>query len=250
MKKTIRIFVRALCIVALLTYLPAAQAMAKETQKKASGDAPMHLHHMHTMMNHGLIMALQGCNLVMLSEMKMAPGVDEIALSHGREMIADGKAMLEDGLSGEHMKKMHKLGQANTKLMTYTHELADASLKVIADLEEMKMADMTTPAAMKMHHMHIALNHALEMAADGANLTMMGQMKMTKGVDRHSIDHGRKMIGDARKLWNEVMSSSTMADMHQAGTTPQGSDMMGHTHKLAGDQIKVLDLLANMPVLK
>jgi len=134
--------------------------------------------------------------------------------------------------------------------MTYTHELAKASLKVIADLEGMKMGDMTSADAMKMHHMHIALNHALEMAAEGSNLVMMGQMKMTKGVDRHSTDHGRQMIEDSRKLWKEVMGSSVMAGMHQAGTTPQASHLMGHTHMLADDQKKVLDLLANMPVMK
>lgn len=250
MEKAIRFLVKALFLVTFLSYLPVAQAAGKAAPKKMSSDAAMQLHHMHTMINHGLIMALQGSNMVMLSEMNMAPGVDEITLSHGKEMVADGKAMLKDMLTGEHMKKMHKLGQGHSELMAYTHELANSSLDVIADLEGMKMADMASPDAMKMHHMHIALNHALEMAADGANLTMMGQMKMAKGMDKHSIDHGRKMIADARKLWEEVMSSSAMTDMHKAGTTPEGSMPMGSTHKLAGDQKKVLDLLADMPVLK
>lgn len=105
-------------------------------------------------------------------------------------------------------------------------------------------------AGMNLHHMHIALNHALEMAAEGSNLVMMGQMKMAKGVDRHTIDHGRQMIEEARKLWRDVMGSSAMAEMHQAGTTPEKSDMMMGTHKLAEDQKKGLDLLANMPALK
>jgi hypothetical protein len=250
MKKTIRILVRGLCIVALLTYLPSAQAIAKEPPKKVSGNASMHLHHMHTMINHGLIMALQGSNLVMLSEMKMAPGVDEITLSHGKKMIADGKTMVKDMLSGDHMTAMHKGGQANSPLMTYTHNLANASLKVIAGLEEMKMGDINSPDVMKMHHMHIALNHALEMAADGSNLIMMGQMHMAKGVDKHTIDHGKQMINDSLKLWKDVMGGSAMADMHSAGTTPQASENMGATHQLANDQKKVLDLLANMPTVK
>ena len=210
----------------------------------------MHLHHMHTMMNHGLIMALQGSNLVMLSEMKMAPGVDEITLSHGKKMIADGKAMLKEMLSGEHMTAMHKGGQADSPLMTYTHDLGNASLTVIAGLEEMQTGDMASPETMKMHHMHIALNHALEMTAEGSNLVMMGQMKMAGGVDKHTVDHGKQMIADGLKLWNEVMGGSAMAEMHAGGTTPEASVMMRTTHKLAGDQKKVLDLLANMPALK
>lgn len=247
MKNIMRIFVPILGVVTLLAFIPAAQAAEKEAHRMTPAHAAMDLHHMHTMIDHGLTMALQGSNLVMLSEMKMAPGIDEITLAHGNEMIADGKAMVLDMLSGEHMKKMHKMGQANTGLMTYTHELANASLKVISDLEDMKMAEMTSPADMKMHHMHIALNHALEMAADGANLVMMGQMKMAKGVDRHTIDHGRKMIADGRKLWKDIMGSASMAEMHKEGMTPEASAMMGGTHKLADDEKQVLDLLANMP---
>jgi hypothetical protein len=120
---------------------------------------------------------------------------------------------------------------------------------VIADLENMSM-DMGTPEGMKMHHMHIALNHALEMALEGADLMMMGQMKMAQGTDRHFVEHGRQMIADARRLWRDVLGSSAMSAMHAAGTTPAGSPAMGATHKLADDEKKVLDLLANMPVMK
>jgi len=210
----------------------------------------MHLHHMHTMMDHGLTMALQGSNLVMISEMKMAPGVDEITLAHGKEMIAEGKAMVKEMLSGEHMTMMHKQGHGNMPLMKYTHELGNAILTVISGLEEMQMTGMDTPDGMKMHHMHIALNHALEMAAEGANLVMLGEMKMAGGVDRHSIDHGKKMIADGRKLWKNVMSGSAMSELHAAGTTPEGSPVMAATHKLADDEKKEFDLLERMPEIK
>jgi len=250
MKKIIRFLSKVCCVVALLSFLPAAQAAEKDTRKPSPADAAMHMHHMHSMMNHGLIMALQGSNLVMLSEMKMAPGVDEITLTHGKKMIAEGKSMLQEMLSGKHMAAMHKGGAGNSSLMTHTHELANASLAVISGLEEMKMGDTTSPDAMKMHHMHIALNHALEMAAEGNNLVMIGQMKMAKGVDRHAVDHGRQMIKDAGSLWKEVMGSPAMVELHKAGTTPEASGMMGDTHKLAKDELKVLELLENMPDVK
>ena len=250
MSKTVAFLAKVLGIVAILTFATAAFAGEKGKKMDAGGHMPMHLHHMHTMMNHGLTMVLQGSNLVMLSEMKMAPGVDEITLSHGRQMMADGKAMIQEMLSGEHMAKMHKEGHGNTPLMKYTHELGKAELAVASGLEEMKMANMNTPDGMKMHHMHIALNHALEMAAEGANLVMMGEMKMAKGVDKHTVDHGRKMIADAQKLWSDIMSGSAMSEMHAAGTTPEGSESMGATHKLANDEKKVLDLLVKMPMVK
>jgi hypothetical protein len=181
--------------------------------------------------------------------MKMAPGVDETTMAHGRKMVEEGKAMLREMLGGSHMKALHKQGHAKDPLMTYTHELGGAMLAVASDLENMKM-DMSTPADMKMHHMHIALNHALEMAAEGANLVMIGQMKMAKGADEHGIKHGREMIEDARKLWKDVLTGPAMTEMHAAGTTPEGSAVMGATHKLAENQEKVLELLANMPAMK
>ena len=250
MSKTVSVLARILSFVAILTCVTVALADEKGKKEKVGGHLPMHLHHMHTMMNHGLTMVLQGSNLVMLSEMKMAPGVDEITLAHGKKMMADGKAMIQEMLSGEHMTRMHKEGYGSDPLMKYTHELGNAELAVATGLEDMKMTDMNTPDGMKMHHMHIALNHALEMAADGANLVMMGEMKMAKGVDKHTIDHGRKMIADAQQLWKDVMSGQAMSAMHAAGTTPESSGMMGTTHKLANDEKKVLELLANMPPIK
>jgi hypothetical protein len=240
---------RLLLLVALLVCLPTVQAFAKDPAKKSSSQAAMHLHHMHTMLNHGLTMALQGSNLVMLSEMKMAPGVDEITLSHGKKMLADGKAMIKDTLEGKDMRRMHGKGAAgaNSELMAYTHSLGAAMLAVVSDIENMNMGEMTSQDAMKMHHMHIALNHALEMAAEGNNLVMLGQMKMAKGTDTHSVAHGRDMIAQAQKLWQEVMESQAMSAMHLAGATPEGSAAMGGTHKLASDGKKVLDMLAEMP---
>ena len=45
-----------------------------------------------------------------------------------------------------------------------------------------------------MHHMHFMINHSVEMAAEGSNLVMIGEMDMAKGVDALSISHGRTMI--------------------------------------------------------
>ena len=250
MSKTVKVLAKIFGFVAILICVTVAFADEKGKKENDAGHMTMHLHHMHTMMNHGLTMVLQGSNLVMLSEMKMAPGVDEITLSHGKKMMAEGKAMIQEMLSGEHMARMHKEGHGKDPLMKYTHELGKAELAVASGLEEMKMADMNKPDVMKMHHMHIALNHALEMAAEGANLVMMGEMNMAKGMDKHTVDHGQKMIADGQQLWKDVMSGSAMSEMHAAGTTPEGSEMMGATHKIANDEKKVLDLLVKMPTIK
>ncbi len=51
----------------------------------------MTMHHQHAMLNHALSMALEGANMIMLGQMGMAPGVDEVSVKHGEMMMKDGK---------------------------------------------------------------------------------------------------------------------------------------------------------------
>jgi hypothetical protein len=100
---------------------------------------------------------------------------------------------------------------------------------------------------MAIHHQHIMLNHALIMALEGANSYMLGQMGMAKGVDEVSVEHGRMMIKNARTLFNDIMSGSTMMNMHMEDTTPENNELMKFTHLLAEAQLQVLTLLDQMP---
>lgn len=100
---------------------------------------------------------------------------------------------------------------------------------------------------MAMHHQHIMLNHALGMALDGSNMVMLGEMGMAKGVDKLSLDHGKMMLKHGRDLLNDLMSGDVMMKMHGAGTSPSNDPLMKYTHELAEAQLKVIDLLSNMP---
>lgn len=206
----------------------------------------MAMHHQHLMLNHALGMALQGSNLVMIGQMGMAPGIDETAVSHGNMMLKNARAAWNDTMSGETMTGMHSSGKspAADPMMKYTHELAEAQLKVIDMLE--KHAGMKGHS-MASHHQHVVINHALEMALEGADIAMTGKMGMAPGVDAHSMDHGRKMIAEARGLWNEVMSGDAMMKMHGQGMTPGSDASMKFTHEMGEAQMKVFDLLENMP---
>ncbi len=53
---------------------------------------------------------------------------------------------------------------------------------------------------MTLHHMHMALNHALAMAAEGSDLIMLGEMGMAPKVDTAASEHGKAMLADAREL--------------------------------------------------
>jgi len=203
-------------------------------------------HHQHQMLNHALGMALQGSNLIMLGQMEMVPGLDNITVDHGKMMLKDARSMWNETMSGDTMMKMHGSGTtpADDPAMKYTHQLAEAQLKVIDMLD--KHANMKGHA-MGMHHQHILLNHALKMAIDGSDMDMIAKMGMAPGVDKEGMNHGSKMIKSAEKLWNEVMSGKDMMKMHGEGMSPDKHKGMTFTHKLAEAQLKVLELLKKMP---
>jgi len=99
----------------------------------------MAMHHQHMMLNHALKMALEGSNLVMLGQMGMAKGVDEVSIDHGKTMMKHARSLYNEIMSGEAMMKMHGEGKSpkDDPAMAYTHELAGAMLKVMDLLDKM-----------------------------------------------------------------------------------------------------------------
>ena len=132
--------------------------------------------------------------------------------------------------------------------MAYTHKLAEKEL-IVMDLLS-KMPKMGSGTGMTVHHQHIMLNHALQMALEGSNSFMLGQMDMSKGIDEISIEHGKMMLKNAKALFNEIMSGEDMMKMHKEGTTPESDALMGYTHKLAEAELQVMTLLEEMPGVK
>lgn len=222
--------------------------LAGAAEMKHKGHADMEMHHFHELMNHGLEMVTEGSNLAMLAQMKMAPGVDEMTLDHGKKMIKEGKDLITRCLNGPEMTDMMKK-HGKDPLMDYTHQLGEAMLKVTDILENMSMEDMSAAGMMAMHHMHIMINHAMEMAAQGSNLVMLGQMRMAGAVDKLTIDHGKEMLDEGRSMVADMMTSKEMMEMHEKGMSPQESPMMAMTHHLAEAATKVIDLLSNMPAV-
>src|SRR5689334_7710717 len=87
-------------IVVSLVVMASAPVLATPTRKAPPSNLDMSLHHVHTLLGEGLVAVLQGANLVMLSDMGMAPGLDETTRSHGEEMVGEGKSLVEQALSG------------------------------------------------------------------------------------------------------------------------------------------------------
>jgi hypothetical protein len=188
-------------------------------------------------------------NMNMLGVMGMAKGVDEISIDHGKMMMKNGRDLWNELMSGDTMMKMHAggAGPADDPMMKFTHQYAEAQLKVMDLLGKMPAAKHGAGHDMATHHQHEMLNHALKMGLEGSNMVMLGQMGMAKGVDDISTEHGKIMMKHANSLFNAIMSGDTMMDMHGKGTTPEKDASMGYTHKLAEAQMKVLNMLKMMP---
>lgn len=241
--KTLRIILIVVASVAVI--LPQAFA----GMEHHGGGHDMTMHHQHVMLNHALGMSLEGSNLVMLGQMGMAKGIDKITVEHGEKMMKNGRNLWNELMSGDVMMKMHKHGKSPMEdpLMKYTHQLAEAQIKVMDLLDKMPSAGYTGGPGMSMHHQHVMLNHALKMTLEGSNLIMLGQMGMAKGVDELTVEHGKSMIKHGRKLFDEIMSGPAMKEMHAKGVSPEKDKLMGYTHRLAEAELKVMEILKKMP---
>jgi hypothetical protein len=132
--------------------------------------------------------------------------------------------------------------------MKYTHNLGETMLEYAELLEGMSMGGTMTPETMTMHHMHMMINHALKMAAEGSSLVMLGQMGMAGTADEFSVEHGTAMMNSARALLAEVMEGKGMKDlMETKGMTVEKGGMMRYTHKLAEKATDIMDMLEKMP---
>jgi hypothetical protein len=251
---------RTLIVAALLLAVSPAGAQQgagpQGAAPQASGtqaSAQMPLHHIHiVMLDHGLQMVAQGSSIQMVSAMHMDPKVkqeiDNMTLQHGKEMFKEGKDLIQRSLEGQPMQKLHEESGKTGETMDYTHSLATGMINVANILESMKL-DAPGQEAMTLHHIHLAMNHALVMAANGANLMMLGQMGMAPKVDDMSMQHGRKMLSDAQDMLGKIMQSESYKSIVSSELKGMGKpdERPGRTAELAAADKAVIDMLQKMP---
>ena len=206
-------------------------------------DATMQLHHLHGLMAHGFEMAMEGVNLVMLGQMEMTASVDAAAETHGSTMIEQGRALIEEAATGDAMSQLHESGAFDQALMEHTHELARAMNTVLDIIMTMETENIEGAAPMTLHHLHMLLSHAGQMAGQGASLIMSGTMDMAGDVDAHAREHGAAMLDHARMMHETAMKGETMRSLH----TAEVAEGMTETHELGDAVGAVIELLANMP---
>ena len=121
-----------------LSFVFANYSYALTAMKYGEGNG-MTMHHQHIMLNHALGMLLEGSNLLMLGQMGMAKGVDDISVDHGKMMMKNARSLYDEIMSDDTMMMMHAEGKTPEKDtgMKFTHELAETQLKVMSLLETM-----------------------------------------------------------------------------------------------------------------
>lgn len=221
-------------------------AGAKDISKQ---DAQAKMHHLHAMMNKGILLATEGSNLIMLSKMKMLPDVDDMTAHHGSEMMNEAKPLINRTMSGPVFMELHTSKYVkDNQLLHYTEKLAKTILDTIDVLEKMSMESTKSADYMKMSHLHTMLNHALEMAAEGSNLVILGHMNKTgKVMDTYSINKGNQMMRNAKQLLSATMGSAAMKDLHASGVTAETDSMMREFHAFAESAMSIIDMLIKMP---
>ena len=81
----------------------------------------------------------------------------------------------------------------------------------------------------QMHHLHILINHALQMAAQGADMQLLDKKQ------------GNKLLAKSTELLKRAMSGMEMAKLHQQGWA--GSSLMFMTHELADSAEEMILLM-------
>jgi len=143
------------------------------------------MHHIHMLINHSLQMAAQGADMNLQG------------MNHGPTMLKKSSELLKRAMSGPEMARLHRLGNAGKPLMTMTRELADKSVLL---MEEMKKISEQSEDQMSIR----VLNHAIEVAASGSSLIMLGQQGMAGDIDAVMVNHGQSMLGEASGLLHDV----------------------------------------------
>lgn len=86
----------------------------------------------------------------------------------------------------------------------------------------------------KLHHLHMLINHSLQMATQGADMNLQG------------IEHGPAMLVKASVLLERAMTGPEMARMHRQGGA--NKPLMKMTHELASRVTALIEAMKELSI--
>jgi hypothetical protein len=213
---------------------------------QAETDKNKEFHLIHRMMNHGMIQILDGSNLIMIAEMNIDTTVAKDPITHGKEMIAVGKNLIDRALHGPVMVDMHVKGIKNSQMLNATQKLGELMLRTVYAQETMQPAKESSEIVRNLHVLHLEANHTLLMAAQGSNMVMAGQADTTNDLNRYSIKMGKKMMLDARTILLDLLNNQIIKDMENKKLSPVEEAIFNNTKELLFNSVDIANILIRM----
>ena len=209
-------------------------------------DGSARIHRLHVLMNHGLIMFLDGVNLKMIFDMKMSTSFEaksEEYASHGMEK---GRNAIELALRGEQNEILVEQGFGDHPLMKTARELGDTMLDLLLVLEKMELGRATSET-MEIHHMHLLLNKGLESVAQGSNMIMASLLASIPQIDQYLENQGWIMMKEGKTLIADVAQSEPYKRIQQTESS-RDEALFAQTRQCADLSLKIADILSRMNI--
>ena len=162
-------------------------ALAACEQSNKDHENQVHAHHVSMQMNHLTILIEHA-----ISMMAQGAELKQQDLQHGNQMLSESASLLRRAMSGPEMSAMHQGGHGTSLAMRKVHDLGAASfdlLELMMDLEKDSNKQGIT-----------ILHHALNMAAEAANLDTLTHMGMSEDIDHALQAHSKQMQEMAGQL--------------------------------------------------
>ena len=236
---------RSTVLVVMVGLLLSFNGQALADMNSTNAETNANIQRVNTLIGRAMGMVTEGASLVLVASTKLAPPTDPFTLQQGMQMIQNGKDLVQMALAGEGMSPMAKKEVEDDPMMKAAHGLADSILKYIEIVENMEMSG-SIQRKIELHQLHLMINHALDMATEGANLVMLGNLMLTGQLDKYSIERGRTMLKDARAALNDASESETMKNMKQAAQGSLEEAMMTRTSELSQTALKIIDALEKL----
>ena len=194
------------------------------------------------LMGRAIGMVTEGANLVLVANMKLAPPIDSNTAEQGMKLIDSGRDLVRMALAGEGMTAMDRKAMDGEPMMKVAQGLGDSILQYIELVQGMEMSG-TIEGKIQLHQLHLRINNALDMAAEGANLVMLGNLKLAEVLDKYSVERGSMLLKDARAILAGVPDSQAMKEARKGS----GDDAtMKRTGELIQTALKIVDALEKM----
>lgn len=119
--------------------LNAVEVMTSYLRIKIDEPALSRMHSLFTLHNHGMKMATEGANMILLGRTGEQGGAKETLQKHGRSMMRDSRVLIITLSDNDTMKELHQAGHTIEKspAMASLHRVIEHSLRIIDRLARM-----------------------------------------------------------------------------------------------------------------